>query len=216
MKYRKVLSALILATTLTAVCLASSPVEQAESSAQQKYLEAVSENGNFDKVLEAEKVYEELIKNQGEKLPYQFRLASLTSIKAKYAFWPHEKMGYANEGIRMFDALERKIQAVKDKDVLYEFYLYRGQTYIHFPKFFNKFAIGLKDFEQATQLAESLGRPKQELASLYFTYAKYLKKEKVTEKAKHFAQRALDNDLPEKDRKEAQKITSLKTSYIVR
>jgi len=177
-----------------------------ELSAQRLYIQAVSHKGDLDQVKKAEMAYRKLLKKEHTNLYYQLRIASLTAVKAKHTFWPHEKMGFVNEGVRLFDRIERKVKAKNIRALSYEFHLYRGRTYINFPGFLKKRKLALADLEKVAILAKQLKRPKEELGPFYLAYAQALYKDGQKKKAKDYCNLALNNTLSDYELKAAKKL----------
>jgi len=176
-----------------------------EINAQNLYLEAVYQGGE-KRIEKAEKAYLELLKNGEHPLNYKFRLASLSAMKAKYAFWPHEKMGFVNESIRQFDRLEHEIKKKNDDVLTYEFYMYRGRTYIHLPSFLNKKNLAMEDMKKAAVLSEQLPISPKELGPFYLEYAELLKKEGLDNESKKYARKSLKQSLSESEKMKAERL----------
>ena len=62
----------------------------------------------------------------------QTYIGSLTAVKAKYAFWPHQKWKWAKSGLRMMDA--GLAQSPDDIEALF----IHGTTCYYLPKFFGR------------------------------------------------------------------------------
>lgn len=186
--------------------LLAAPMTEKELEAQFLYIDAVSRKGSMEKIEVAEKAYNALIASDNSKINYKFRIASLTAVKAKHKWWPHEKMGFANEGVRLFDKVERKVKKSEDDILKYEFHLYRGRTYINFPGFLGKRDTAMKDFEIVATMSMTLDRPEEELGPFYLDYAKALDKDGKVDQTKKYAQLAIQNKLTDYELKEAKKL----------
>ena len=176
-----------------------------ELAAQNLYWEAVYKGG-IKRVEKAEKEYSALLKTGKHPINYKLRIASLTAMKAKYVFWPHEKMAYVNESMQTFNRLQRKIDKKDSMALTYEFHMYRGRTYIHFPFFFNKKELAMEDIKKAAEMAVTLKRPTKELGPFYLEYAEYLKKDNLREDAKTYAKKALQNQLSKEESNRAKRL----------
>jgi hypothetical protein len=177
----------------------------AEITAQYAYIEAVGPNTSMAKIETAENAYQTL-QRQTPKLGYGCRMASLMAVKATQVRWPHQKIGYANQSIRLFDRLERQAMASDDPQERYEFHLYRGRTYSNFPGFLNKKQAAAADLRKAAEMAPSLNRPPEELGSFYLAYALFLEKDGDLAGAKHYGRLAHDYVLSDHDAKAAKKL----------
>jgi tetratricopeptide (TPR) repeat protein len=176
-----------------------------EMDAQMLYLKAVSNSGKEEDLEKAMKSYEDLFE-VSPKIEYELRIASLTALKAKFFFMPNKKTEMANKSIRYFADLEEKIAGSKDKNLIYEFHLYRGRTFIEFPGMFKKKEIAINDLKTATESLEKLNRPSLEKGGLFLAYAKALKDEGKKEEVKLFVAKALAEELSEEEIKEAKSI----------
>ena len=177
-----------------------------EIKAQYLYIDAVSEKGSIKKIELAKKEYEKLISSNKNKIEYKFRLASLQAVRAKYIFWPNEKLELVNKSIRQFDRLEQKVLKIQKINTTYEFHLYRGRTYINFPKFLGKYNLALSDFKKAAKIANKIKRPKKELGPFYLNYANELYRNEDYKSAVKYSKLALKNELTKKEIKKANKI----------
>lgn len=183
----------------------ASNLTKEEMDAQMLYLQAVSNSGKAEDLEKAMKSYEELF-IVNPKMEYELRIASLTALKAKFFFMPNKKTEMANKSIRYFADLEEKIMASKDENLIYEFHLYRGRTFIEFPGMFKKKEIAINDLKTAIEISAYLNRSFPEKGGLFLAYAKALKDEGKTEEAKLFAEQALKEELSEDEIKEAKKV----------
>lgn len=178
---------------------------KAEDDAQFLYLDAVAENGSEEKLIKAQEAYNSLYL-ENPKLEYKLRLASLNALKAKFFFMPNKKMEFANLSIREFGDMEAEILESGNKELIYEFHLYRGRTFINFPSMFKKKSIAIADIKTCIEMAKSLKRPSRELGGLFLEYALILKYESKPEEAKLYAGKALVEELDEYEIKKAKKL----------
>ena len=141
-----------------------------EMAAQQLYLKAVSKKGDVIDIDNAENAYRLLlIKHPDHAINYNLRLASLVAVRAKYVFFPHQKLGYVKESVNQFAQSERKIVRMKDPELDYELHFYRGMTFINFPSFLGKSEIAETDLVSAASMLTGYNRPSDELANLFAT-----------------------------------------------
>ncbi len=143
-----------------------------EQEAQEAYLKAVGEQACKKDVATAEELYRGLLSSQGvlRTIRYRIRLASLSALKAKHVFWLPQKLKYVHESINRFNHLKPQVEAQEDLDLEYEYYMYRGRTYIHLPAFFHKRETAMSDLKKALDYVDVLNRPRQEVEQLRYLY----------------------------------------------
>jgi len=107
------------------------------------YYESVENESKIDSALS---IFE-TIKNQGD---YQARaqvyIGALNAVKAKHAFWPHDKLYYANKGLEIMD----QGLLLKQEDI--EALFVHGTICYNLPFFFNRNSDGMKNFQQIIKL----------------------------------------------------------------
>lgn len=125
--------------------LLSNPSEFEIENARELYYKATNE----EKYLElAIKKFESISSKKPEmKNLSMVYIGSLITLKAKYAFWPQNKLEYANEGM---DILDKWIK--NNEDNIEALFIY-GTTYYYMPFFFNKSEEAEKALKKIIYLA---------------------------------------------------------------
>jgi hypothetical protein len=94
------------------------------------YYQSVNDEKNIDPAIEMfAQISQRSEKYQGRALTY---IGSLTALRAKFAFWPHEKWKAANDGLRLMD---RGLAGAPD-DI--EALFIHGATCYFLPAFFGR------------------------------------------------------------------------------
>jgi len=94
------------------------------------YYESLKDKSKLDPAISMfEKIGELEARLQGRAQTY---IGSLTAVKAKYAFWPHQKWKWAKSGLRVMDA--GLAQSPNDIEALF----IHGTTCYYLPKFFGR------------------------------------------------------------------------------
>lgn len=179
--------------------LANTQTEVDEAKAQILYIKAVSKNAKEEDIDKAYDTYKEmLIKNP--KIQYEFRLAPLIALKAKFTNWPNKKLDFANKSIAYFKDIAKRVEAITDKNIIYEFHLYRGRTFAKLPSRFDTRDIGLADLKTSIELGKELKKPSSEIGGTLVLYALVLNDEGKKDEAKVYAKEAYDYELTEDDK----------------
>jgi len=113
----------------------AAPVSAAETDslltqARLLYYESLKDKSRLDPAIAMfKKIGEVEARLQGRAQTY---IGSLTAVKAKYAFWPHQKWKWAKSGLRVMDA--GLAQSPHDIEALF----IHGTTCYYLPKFFGR------------------------------------------------------------------------------
>jgi len=123
--------------------------------ARQTYYKA-TENEDF--LESAINDFQNISKKYSDKKPLSMiYIGSLKALKAKYAFWPNDKLKFANEGI---DILDNWID--KNQNDIEALFIY-GTTYYYMPFFFNKSAEAEKALKRILELESYYSQVDQKL-----------------------------------------------------
>jgi hypothetical protein len=113
----------------------AAPISAAETDslltqARLLYYESLKDKSKLELAIAMfEKIGEREARLQGRAQTY---VGSLTAVKAKYAFWPHQKWKWAKSGLRLMDAG----LALSPNDI--EALFIHGTTCYYLPKFFGR------------------------------------------------------------------------------
>lgn len=134
--------------------LYSNPSKDLEN-ARELYYKA-TENEDF--LSNAINSFSEIGNNNSEyKAMSMIYIGSLKALKAKYAFWPNDKLKYANEGI---DILDKWI--IKNQNNIEALFIY-GTTYYYMPFFFDKSDEAEKALKRILELESNFAKIDQKL-----------------------------------------------------
>jgi hypothetical protein len=137
----------ILVASLASLFSSSSHAYEADSlfaNARQLYYKSVTDEDKIDPAIEAfTKIGEVDERLQGRTLTY---IGSLMTLKAKFAFWPHEKWQLAWEGLRIMD----KGLAHDPRDL--ESLFVHGVTCYYLPSFFGRADDAQRNLRQIVHL----------------------------------------------------------------
>ncbi len=198
MKILKVLLFILLLPFASVV--AETPIMQDEANAEALYMKAVSKDAKEEDVEKAYKVYEDMLRIH-PKIQYEFRLAPLIALKAKFTILPNKKIDFVNKSIAYFEDIAKRIEMITDKNIIYEFHLYRGRTFAKLPNRFNVKDTGLTDLKTSIELGKSLNKPSAEIGGAMVLYASALKDAGKQDEAKIYASEAKNYQLTEEDKK---------------
>jgi len=112
--------------------------------ARKLYLGAVKDEDKLDEsILLFEELKTEIPNIQGKATTY---LGSLTMLKGKHAFWPHKKVEYVNDGIKIMD------QGLKqDPNNLESLFIY-GSSCFYLPFFLGKSDLADQKFKKFIEI----------------------------------------------------------------
>jgi hypothetical protein len=176
---------------------------EAFSDANIQFFKSVEVSKNMESTLVVEKTYQSLIDRNVEPIRCALRMASLTAVKARYVFWPFEKLSLADQAAKKFDLLEKNCNTPELK---YEFHYFRGVTFAEYPAFLGKIDIALSDLNLAYRSSFQLKRNPIELGKLYLTLSKLYLQKKDQKNAFSFARRVVHTTSFEPHIKEAKQI----------
>jgi hypothetical protein len=108
------------------------------------FYEAVENESKIDSALQIFEQIKNLYSNLNGRA--QVYIGALNAVKAKHAFWPHDKLYYANKGLDMMD----HGLMLKQDDI--ESLFVQGSICYNLPFFFNRNSDALKNFKQIIQL----------------------------------------------------------------
>lgn len=149
------------------------------------FYEAVENESKIDSALQ---IFEQ-IKNDHPDLNgrAQVYIGALNAVKAKHAFWPHDKLYYANKGL---DIMDQGLM-LKQDDI--ESLFVHGTICYNLPFFFNRSNDGMNNFKQIIQLLP--GKKKLYDADLISDIVRYLKEEIELSPGDSEALNKINNDL---------------------
>lgn len=112
--------------------------------ARKLYLGAVKDEDKLDEsIILFEELKKEIPNIQGKATTY---LGSLTMLKGKHAFWPHKKVEFVNEGIKIMD------QGLKqDPNNLESLFIY-GSSCFYLPFFLGKSDLAESKFKKFIEI----------------------------------------------------------------
>lgn len=134
--------------------LYSNPIKDLEN-ARELYYKATE---NEDYLESAISKFSDIGKNSYEyKAMSMVYIGSLKALKAKYAFWPTDKLKFANEGIEILDKWISKNQNNIEALFIY------GTTYYYMPFFFDKSDDAEKALKRILELESYFSKIDQKL-----------------------------------------------------
>lgn len=105
-------------------------IESSLEKARNLYYDSVENEESIDKAID---IFREVAdKSPDHKGLSETYIGSLTALKAKYTFWPHNKLDYANEGIALME------KGIKKCPENIEALFIQGSTLHYLPFFFRK------------------------------------------------------------------------------
>ena len=108
------------------------------------YYESLKDKSKLEPAIAMfKKIGEREARLQGRAQTY---IGSLTAVKAKYAFWPHQKWKWAKSGLRIMDA--GLAQSPDDIEALF----IHGTTCYYLPKFFGRSDEAQRSFREIVRL----------------------------------------------------------------
>jgi len=111
---------------------------------RQLYYLAVKNEENLNQAIE---IFSQISKEEPSmKQLSNIYIGSLTMIKGKHAFWPHQKIDYVNEGLKIMDL------AIKEEPNNIEMLFIYGSSCYYLPFFFNKKDLAINKFKKIINL----------------------------------------------------------------
>jgi len=102
---------------------------------------------NEEKLNQAIEVFSQISKEEPSmKQLSNIYIGSLTMIKGKHAFWPHKKIDFVNEGLKIMDL------AIKEEPNNIEMLFIYGSSCYYLPFFFNKKDLAINKFKKIINL----------------------------------------------------------------
>jgi hypothetical protein len=124
--------------------LGAAPTDSLLTQARLLYYASLQDKSKLDSAIAMfEKIGEREARFQGRAETY---IGSLTAVRAKYAFWPHQKWKWAKSGLRRMDA--GLAQSPDDIEALF----IHGTTCYYLPKFFGRAGAAQRSLREIMRL----------------------------------------------------------------